>query len=84
VVRGGGLISKPFPGQIEALEAATAAGTMAPVYKGLNAIQETPWRINKRVLAVMHEAWENNAAGLPLPRRRATRSRRSPRPWSMT
>jgi DNA-directed RNA polymerase len=64
-VRGGNLVTKPFPGQIEALETAD----LAPVYKGLNGIQATPWRINKRILAVMQAAWEDNLAGLPLPPR---------------
>lgn len=31
---------------------------MGMVFDGLNAIQETPWRINKRVLTVMSDAWE--------------------------
>ena len=65
--RGYQLIAKPFPGQLEALEEATKAGTMAPVYKGLNGLQGTPWRINKRVLEVMQAAWEGNLAGLPMP-----------------
>ena len=79
-VRGGGyytpvggrpfeLVSRPFPGQLAALEEATKAGTMAPVYKGLNGLQGTPWRINKRVLEVMQAAWEGDVAGLPMPRR---------------
>ncbi|HEY7553028.1 MAG TPA: hypothetical protein VH913_26345 [Hyphomicrobiaceae bacterium] len=68
-VRGGNLVTKPFPGQIEALGAATRAGQMEPVYKGINGLQATPWRINKRVLAVMQGAWEGNLAGLPMPKR---------------
>jgi DNA-directed RNA polymerase len=67
--RGGSIVMRPFPGQLDALEEATEAGAMAPVYKGLNAIRATPWRVNKRVLAVMQEAWERNLAGLPLPPR---------------
>jgi DNA-directed RNA polymerase len=65
VIRGGHLITKPVQGQLDALEKAD----MAPVYTGLNAIQATPWRVNKRVLAVMQEAWEHNLPGLPLPKR---------------
>ena len=68
-VRGGNLVTKPFPGQLEALEAATLAGTMAPVYKGINGILSTGWRVNKRVLAVMQAAWDKGLAGLPLPPR---------------
>jgi DNA-directed RNA polymerase len=59
------LVTKPFKGQMEALEAAD----LSTVYEALNAIQETPWRINKRVLAVMQEAWEGNLEGLPIPQR---------------
>jgi DNA-directed RNA polymerase len=37
------------------------------VYEAINHIQETPWRINKRVLSVMREAWDGGGsyAGLP-------------------
>jgi hypothetical protein len=31
--RGGSIVMWPFPGQIDALEEATEAGTMAPVYR---------------------------------------------------
>jgi DNA-directed RNA polymerase len=72
-VRGGGyftgrpepLVTKAFPGQLEAL----AQADLSTVYKGLNGIQATGWRINKRVLAVMQEAWEKGLEGIPLPRR---------------
>jgi DNA-directed RNA polymerase len=67
--RNAALVLKAFPGQLDALQAATDAGTMAPVYKGLNGIQATPWRVNTRVLAVMQAAWENGLEGLPLPPR---------------
>jgi DNA-directed RNA polymerase, mitochondrial len=54
-VRGGGyftgrpepLVTKAFPGQMEALEKAD----LSVVFKGLNGLQDTPWRVNKRVLA---------------------------------
>lgn len=69
-VRGGGyatdfirapsIVSKPFGGQLKALREAV----MPDVYEGLNGIQETPWRVNQRVLAVMREAWDKS---LPLP-----------------
>lgn len=37
------------------------------VYKAVNAIQETAWKINKPILAVMREAWANKSeiGGLP-------------------
>lgn len=37
------------------------------VYEAVNHIQETPWRINRRVLDVMREAWDGGGsfAGLP-------------------
>lgn len=53
------MVTKPFPGQLTSLREAA----MPTVYAGLNAIQETPWRINRRVYEVMREAWDN---GLPL------------------
>jgi DNA-directed RNA polymerase len=59
------LVTKPFPGQLDALEQAD----LSTEYKGINGIQATGWRINKRVLAVMQEAWEKSLAGLPLPQR---------------
>lgn len=40
---------------------------MPMVYGAINAIQATPWRINKGVLAVMKEAWDSGSllGGLP-------------------
>lgn len=40
---------------------------MPIVYRAINALQETPWRINKSVLAVMREVWDNGGelGGLP-------------------
>lgn len=40
---------------------------MPIVYAAINAIQQTPWRINPKVLAVMNEVWERGLpiAGLP-------------------
>jgi DNA-directed RNA polymerase len=72
-VRGGGyysgrpepIVTRAFPGQMEALEQAD----LTTVYKGLNGLQATGWRINKRVLATMQAAWENGLEGLPMPRR---------------
>jgi DNA-directed RNA polymerase len=59
------IISRSFPGQIEQL----AKADMRTVYAGVNALQETPWRVNKRVLAVMKQAWEMDARLPCLPRR---------------
>jgi DNA-directed RNA polymerase len=59
LIRAMSVVTKPFPGQVEALDAAD----LSTVYAGLNALQETPWRINHRVYEVMKEAWERD---LPL------------------
>lgn len=41
---------------------------MPVVYDAVNAIQETPWRINKGVLSVMQEVWDSGGTlgGLPM------------------
>lgn len=65
VTRGGSIITKPFPGQLDAIQATKPQA----VFDGLNALQETPWRINKRVLAVMQEAWDRGLDIPCLPRR---------------
>lgn len=59
------ILSRSFPGQIDALRAAD----MTKVYAGLNGLQETPWRINLRVHDVMKEAWEMDAGLTCLPHR---------------
>lgn len=59
-IKAAAIITRSFPGQLEALE----ASHMPTVLNSLNALQETPWRINQRVLAVMEQAWEMDA-GLP-------------------
>ncbi len=33
---------------------------LSQVYSAVNALQDTPWKINKPVLDVMREVWENN------------------------
>lgn len=40
---------------------------LAPVFEALNAIQMVPWRINRRILAVMQQAWQSGGqlGGLP-------------------
>src|SRR5690606_31532026 len=47
------LLTKPFAGQMEKLR----GQDLTAVYTAVNGLQETPWRINKRVLAVLQEAW---------------------------
>jgi DNA-directed RNA polymerase len=42
---------------------------MPEVYAAINAIQETPWRINRRVLDVMREVWDGGGSLGGLPRR---------------
>jgi DNA-directed RNA polymerase len=59
------IVSRPFPGQVEALRAAS----MGTVYGAINALQDTPWRINKSVLEVMRQAWTMDAGLTCLPRR---------------
>lgn len=59
-VRAQPLLTRAFPGQTEQLQEAD----MSKVYKALNGLQATPWRINSRVLAIMADAWER---GLNLP-----------------
>lgn len=60
VRRNNTILTRAFPGQIDAIDAAG----MPAVYKAVNGLQETSWRINKRVLEVMKQAWET---GLVLP-----------------
>jgi DNA-directed RNA polymerase len=59
-IRERSVISRSFPGQLDLLR----MGDMSVVYAGLNGLQETPWRINRRVFAVMQEAWDKE---LPMP-----------------
>lgn len=42
---------------------------MEPVYRAVNNIQNTPWRINQRVLDVMREVWDGGGSLGGLPRR---------------
>lgn len=53
---------------------------MPLVYQTVNALQETAWRINKRVLEVMQECWrlDNGLGGLP----RWEEEELPPKPWS--
>lgn len=54
------LVTKPSKNRIEALSHAD----LSMVYNGVNALQETAWRINERVLNVMEILWERDA-GVP-------------------
>lgn len=53
---------------------------MPLVYRTVNALQRTPWRINRRVLEVAQEAWrlDNGIAGLPMDEEEPL----PPKPWS--
>lgn len=42
---------------------------MSEVYKAVNHIQETPWRVNKRVLEVIREVWDGGGSLGALPPR---------------
>lgn len=68
-VRPFAVVKRTFRAHVDALKVATSTGQMAPVYRAVNAIQETPWRINRRVLGVIQEADERGIPlpGLPLP-----------------
>lgn len=64
-IRQASLVTKPFPGQVDVLKKAD----LSAVYKGLNGLQRTAWKINGRVLDVMKEAWERDAGLTCLPSR---------------
>lgn len=59
-VRPFSLVKRTFRGHVESLKAADLTTT----YRGVNALQDTRWRINKPVLEVMEKAAD---LGLPLP-----------------
>ena len=42
---------------------------MPEVYAALNAVQETPWRINPRIYAIAKEVWDKDLALAKFPRR---------------
>ncbi|WP_266031186.1 DNA-directed RNA polymerase [Brucella intermedia] len=44
---------------------------MPDVYRAINLVQSTPWKINERVLKVAEEVWEKDLAWAGLPRREA-------------
>jgi DNA-directed RNA polymerase len=49
--------NKPYLQELEHVE-------MPKVYESVNALQETPWAINKGVFAVMKELWETTGGGI--------------------
>lgn len=59
------IVKRTFRAHVDALKAAP----MAPVYRAMNAIQDTPWAINSRVLEVIETATDRTIRlpGLPLP-----------------
>lgn len=54
--RGSAIVRRPMRGQLDILRNAD----LSRVYKGINGLQETAWRVNGRVLVVMQEAWDRN------------------------
>lgn len=56
---------RPRPAYVEEMK----NEAMPMVYKALNAVQATPWRINTRVLDVMREVWDNGGTLGKLPAR---------------
>lgn len=46
-----------------AIDAAIESGTMQPCLDALNAVQSTPYRINKRILEVVEWAWNMDLGG---------------------
>lgn len=46
--------------------------SMPKVYRSINALQETPWRINTRVLEVLKELWDSGVVSAGLPSREPT------------
>lgn len=58
------LVTRVRPWQREALDKAD----LSKVYTALNALQDTRWAINPRVLAVMQQAWDSGAMLDCLPR----------------
>lgn len=54
---------------------------MPQVYEAINFIQETPWRINRRVFEVAQEMWEKDLALAGMPRKEAERVPPRPDDW---
>lgn len=60
---GGLRIAKARADVVKAMEGAS----MVKVYRALNAVQETPWRVNKRVLDVLRTLWRQGGGVAKLP-----------------
>jgi DNA-directed RNA polymerase len=84
-IRAGGYL-RPLPGRglvktrDRGLPELLADADLALVYEAVNHIQETPWRINRRVLDVMREAWDGGGSA----RRRSRPEDDLPPPASRT
>jgi DNA-directed RNA polymerase len=61
--------------------AALESSDITPVLRSINAIQNTGWRINTRVLDVMKEAWDRGVDGMALPNREDLDCRPSRSRW---
>lgn len=53
-------------------------GEMSKVLKALNAIQATPWRINRRIYDVMQQAFDGEGSSFGLPSREKLRTPKAP------
>jgi DNA-directed RNA polymerase len=58
---------KDSPEQLSYLKHASAAGHVDFVYECLDALGETPWRINDKILNVVLQVWNEGKglAGIP-------------------
>lgn len=54
---------------------------MPQVYRAINALQETPWRVNTRVYGVMSEMWEAGSTLAGIPDQELTEL--NPLPWGL-
>ncbi len=84
-VHGGGFLNNHKTNRYKLIKttngkALKAQGKMPLVYRALNALQETPWRINKRVYEVIREIWSttNGMGVLPPP----DGDELPPKPWA--
>jgi DNA-directed RNA polymerase len=61
------LIKTRMEAYLEELASPEFIEQMQPIYRAVNAVQDTPWEINKQVLGVMEEMWKagTDFAGLP-------------------
>ncbi|GMH34103.1 hypothetical protein BSKO_01937 [Bryopsis sp. KO-2023] len=55
--------------QMELLRVADGNGSMKSIYKALNVLGNTPWKINKEVLDIVSQVWEQGGGVLDLPSR---------------